>query len=96
MLLANRQSDFTTIRHQLRDIIEDTMTSVEDVVGYDVACAVGRYLCAAGGGLSECELLDLLSCNNDILARVLPSHCTDVLRFPASLLAAFKYYAGRL
>jgi hypothetical protein len=96
VLSPNRQSDFTTIRHQLRDVVEDCMASVEDIVGYETACVIGRYLCASGGGLSECELLDLLSCNNDILAKVLPSHCTDILRFPPSLLAAFKYYAGML
>ena len=89
-----RLTDFTTIRRQVKEVVEDCLTAMEQAIGYDTVSTISRYLCLAQSGLSECELLDVLSCNNELLATVLPLKKLNILRFPVILLAAFRQYAG--
>ncbi len=49
-----------------------------------VARIVG-YLASAYHGLSELEILDLLSCNNDMLLLAYPRDIPSIMRFPISL-----------
>ena len=46
--------------------------------------AMARYLTSSSKGLAEMELLDILSCNNDLMVAVLPPGCGSfsLLRFP--------------
>ncbi|XP_063968859.1 protein qui-1-like [Lytechinus pictus] len=55
---------------------------VEDRNGPEVTSIILRYLTAARYGLTEAELMDLLSCDDDLLAMVYPHTLPRVLRFP--------------
>ena len=56
---------------------------------------VFRYLTAAHHGLTEAELLDLLSCDDDLLGTIYPESLPQLLRFPYHLWAAIKYDLGK-
>ncbi|XP_064601514.1 protein qui-1-like [Liolophura sinensis] len=51
---------------------------------------IARYLTLARAGLTEMELLDLLSISNDILLAAYPQELPPILRFPVSLWIAIK------
>ena len=71
---------------QLEAAIERRFDSLENKYGRVVVEHIARYICAAHNGLSEVELLDLLSCNNDVLLQTLPARdLGHLLRFPHAL-----------
>ncbi|XP_072165436.1 NACHT domain- and WD repeat-containing protein 1-like [Diadema setosum] len=55
---------------------------VEERNGPEVTSRILRYLSAARYGLTEAELMDLLSCDDELLALVYPHTLPRVLRFP--------------
>ncbi len=50
--------------------------------GSGVVAKIVGYLASAYHGLSELEILDLLSCNNDVLLLVYPRDIPTIMRFP--------------
>ncbi|XP_071808214.1 NACHT domain- and WD repeat-containing protein 1-like isoform X2 [Asterias amurensis] len=69
---------------------------VEERHGIVVTNHILRYLTAAHHGLTEAELLDLLSCDDDLLGTIYPESLPQLLRFPYHLWAAIKYDLGSL
>ena len=74
---------------------------LERSVGPVVVGHAARYLSAAYSGLSEMELLDLMSCNNDVLEATIPlvtdaDGCSPLLRFPYHVWLELRTGFGEL
>ena len=67
---------------------------MEKKVGAELAGYVSGYISAAHFGVTEMELLDLLSCNNEALLLALPPDMMSMLRFPHWYWLAIKNYIG--
>ena len=77
-------------------IINATFVALEGTFGKKVISHLTRYLSSAHHGLSEMELLDLLSCNNDIMLEVLtPTQLqSGMMRFPVYIWLHIKKMLG--
>jgi NACHT domain- and WD repeat-containing protein len=78
-------------------VILSFLDSLEEKFNSKILSLIFNYITAAHNGISEMELLDLLSCNNDFFteyysARDLPV----ILRFPIALWILVKSYLGGL
>ncbi|XP_060065629.1 protein qui-1-like [Ylistrum balloti] len=58
------------------------LTRLEQTLGCKLVRAVCRYITLAKDGLSEMEIMDVLSCNNDVLLATTPTELPKNLRFP--------------
>lgn len=67
---------------------------IEDRHGAILATHVLRYITAARFGLTELELQDLLSCDDELLTMVYPYQLPGVLRFPHRLWTAMRRDLG--
>ncbi|XP_033752140.1 NACHT domain- and WD repeat-containing protein 1-like isoform X2 [Pecten maximus] len=64
------------------DLVLKRLTRLEQTLGVKLIRAVCRYITLAKDGLSEMEILDVLSCNNDVLLATIPTDLPKNLRFP--------------
>ena len=53
-----------------------------------------RYICAAHHGLTEAELLDLLSCNDELMATIYKDDFPRIVRFPYRYWSAIRIDLG--
>ncbi|ELT96993.1 hypothetical protein CAPTEDRAFT_26022, partial [Capitella teleta] len=82
----------------IESLVNSRLKMVEDIYGETVTSRMLRYLCSAHHGLSEMELLDLLSCNNDVIQEVLtPLELqAGLIRFPASIWLHVRKLLGSI
>ena len=80
----------------IEDFVSRRMESMEREFGSVVISAISRYLLAANHGLSEMEMLDLLSCNNDVMPWVITVNNQTIIRFPYILWCQIKRRFGKL
>ncbi|KAK3600882.1 hypothetical protein CHS0354_019230 [Potamilus streckersoni] len=78
------------------EFTKETLCSLERKYGDQIMGAFCRYICLSQCGLSEMEILDLLSCNNDILLTCFPVKLPSVLRFPHYIWSQLKHEIGIL
>lgn len=80
----------------LEDLINDRFKMLEATLGHTFISHSLRYLCSAHHGLSEMEMLDLLSCNNHIMLEILPQQQlqTGQIRFPVAIWLRLKKMLG--
>lgn len=61
-----------------------------------ISC-VCNYITAAHNGITEMELMDLLSCNNEFFSEFYEStELPSILRFPISLWILIKHHLGKI
>ena len=80
----------------LDDAVNQHFEALEEKYGEMVVSTIARYLSSARCGLTEMEMLDLLSCNNDVLLALYQSQMPFVLRFPHLLWMKIRSDLGRL
>ncbi|XP_077999411.1 NACHT domain- and WD repeat-containing protein 1-like [Glandiceps talaboti] len=78
------------------DAIIRIFQHMEEKYGSLVVQHTMRYLTATNHGITEIELLDLLSCNDEIINTVYPHYLPSILRFPHRIWAGIKYDLGPL
>ncbi|XP_022109801.1 NACHT domain- and WD repeat-containing protein 1-like isoform X1 [Acanthaster planci] len=69
---------------------------VEERHGVTITSHILRYLTVAHHGLTEAELMDVLSCDDELLDSIYRENLPHLIRFPYHLWAAFKYDLGTL
>ncbi|XP_070545412.1 protein qui-1-like [Ptychodera flava] len=79
-----------------QDAICRIFQHLEERYGSNVIQHMMRYLTAPNHGITEVELLDLLTCNDEVINTVYPQHLPPVLRFPHRLWASIKRDLGSL
>lgn len=67
---------------------------IEERHGAILTTHVLRYITAARFGLTELELMDILSCDDELLTMIYPYHLPEVLRFPHRLWTAMRKDLG--
>ncbi|XP_064642967.1 protein qui-1-like [Lineus longissimus] len=80
----------------LENAVIEYFVCIEDVFGVSTVRHIAQYLSASFCGLSEMELLDILSCNNTALAECYPVTIPDMLRFQCALWIDLKCALGPL
>ncbi|XP_069122816.1 protein qui-1-like isoform X2 [Argopecten irradians] len=66
----------------VEELIMKRLMRLEQSLGAKLIRAICRYITLSKDGLSEMEILDVLSCNNDVLLDTIPIELTKNLRFP--------------
>ena len=91
---ALKWKSFTVLRHvsvvDVTDAVFNIFERLENVYGTFLIECISSYLALFSGGLSETELLDTLSCNDDVLKKVYENHnpsTPSAIRFPHLLWA---------
>jgi hypothetical protein len=67
----------------------------EEKFGSKICSFIFNYISSSQSVISEIELLDILSCNNEFFLEYFPKDLPKYLRFPPSLWIAFKYILGK-
>lgn len=78
------------------ELVSSRLARIEQTVGAKPVRALCRYITLAKEGLSEVEILDLLSCNNDLLLEIYPQDIPKILRFPFQTWLHIKDELGKL
>ncbi|XP_061166036.1 protein qui-1-like [Saccostrea echinata] len=78
------------------EIVHKHLDQLEFTFGTELVEAMCRYFTLSNFGLSESELLDILSCNNDVILSVLRYSNSEVFRFPWFLWIYLKSEIGLL
>ena len=68
---------------------------LEERYGVQTVSGVLRYLCATPTGITELELLDVLSCDNDVVTRLIDVTNADQIRFPYVVWLRMKSELGK-
>lgn len=76
------------------EIVHKQLDQLEFRFGHEIVEAVCRYITLSNFGLSETELLDILSCNNDVILTIIRSCNSEVFRFPWFLWIHLKTELG--
>ena len=79
----------------LEDALFEILNEAEERFGVEVVAAVARYIISGYHGVTETELLDLLSSNNKIMLLVYPYDLPPVLRFPTWLWTSIRNFFGK-
>lgn len=85
----------TVLPTSLEQFIEDKLDELEAAVGYVTARALCMYLALARFGLTEVELCDALSANNDVLLSVYANVQPLVFRLPSRLWSLARRVLGK-
>ena len=67
----------------------------EQRFGPKICLYVFNYISSSQAAISEVELLDILSCNNELFLEYFPQDLPKYLRFPPSLWIAIKHVLGK-
>lgn len=78
------------------EIVHKQLDQLEFKFGSEIVEAVCRYITLSNFGLSETELLDILSCNNDVALSILRSSNSEFFRFPWYLWIHLKNEIGKI
>lgn len=99
-LMSSTHVSDTSFASSLESMLNYAFQSLERKYGKEVMCVVSYYLSACYTGLTEMEILDLLSCNNQILMVVLKHFSLAsenvLLRFPTNLWWSIRNDLGSL
>lgn len=76
------------------EFVHRHLDQMEFKFGTVVVEAICRYITLSNFGLSETELLDILSCNNDVTLSILRFSNSEVFRFPWFVWIYFKTEIG--
>lgn len=79
---------------QHMDPINAWVDHLETKYGFSVIAPVMRYISLTQSGLTESELLDLLSCNDELILSLYPHKLPNVVRFPYYLWTDLKRDLG--
>ena len=85
------QPEKTVVSHAVRQVINDLFQRVEKKHGTLLVQRTLGYITASRGGLSEGELEDLLSLDDDVLTDVFQYHVPPTRRIPPSLWVRIKH-----
>jgi hypothetical protein len=66
----------------------------EQKFGRKICSFIFNYISSSQSAISEIELLDILSCNNEFFLEYFPTDLPKHLRFPPSLWIAVKNVLG--
>ena len=92
MLISVRLNLKGLVFHDLFNfIIKD---HCEEKFGPKICSFIFNYISSSQSAISEIELLDILSCNNEFFLEYFPKDLPKYLRFPPSLWIAIKYVLG--
>ena len=80
----------------LEEAVALRFDTLEKRYGEELIASIARYLSSANYGLTEMELLDMLSCNNDILLLTYPKDLPTLLRFPHTVWQRIRNDMGKL
>ncbi|XP_071953424.1 NACHT and WD repeat domain-containing protein 2-like [Antedon mediterranea] len=80
----------------ISDAITALFVMLEEKHGQFLTSTILRYLTCGHNGVTELELLDLLSCNDNLLHYIYPDSLPSPLRFPYQIWAGFKRDVGSL
>lgn len=79
----------------LEELVNQRFSTLEELHGEVTVMEICRYITASHYGLTEAEILDLLSCNNAVLQYTYPDDMPSVLRFPYSLWLKIRRDLGK-
>ncbi|XP_006814909.1 NACHT domain- and WD repeat-containing protein 1-like [Saccoglossus kowalevskii] len=79
-----------------KEAIHRIFQHLEEKYGSIIVQHTIRYLTAPNHGITEIEILDLLSCNDEVINAIYPNQLPMVLRFPHRVWANIKYDLGLL
>jgi hypothetical protein len=83
---ARRRPDLTqsaaVLGNSIESVISSRLAFLEERYGVMTTLAVLRYLTASPSGITELELLDVLSCNNAVMVHVINVTTAEQIRFP--------------
>lgn len=79
----------------IESIIEQKLMSIEEVYGRDIVSTLCIYITLARYGLTEVELMDVMSANDEVLLKSHPHGHPMVLRFPYYIWGGIKHQIGK-
>ncbi|KAK6174034.1 hypothetical protein SNE40_017384 [Patella caerulea] len=85
----------STLQTTVRNVINDLFIRVESLHGQLLVSRALGYLTLSGGGLTETELEDILSCDDDVLNDVYMYWTPPIRRLPPLLLVRIKAELGQ-
>ena len=85
----------TALGDSLESAINHRVVFLVERYGTPIALAVLRYLSATQSGITEQELLDVLSCNNIVMVHVIDVTTADQIRFPYATWLRIKEDLGK-
>lgn len=97
-LIKDGRVDNTVINNHFpisnEEIVHKQLDQLEFKFGCEIVEAVCRYITLSNFGLCETELLDILSCNNDVVLSIIRSSNSEFFRFPWYLWIYLKNEIG--
>jgi hypothetical protein len=91
----HEKSNSCAYPESLENAVIEYFDNLENVFGLSNVRHIAQYLSASFCGLSEMELLDILSCNNTALAECYPDTIPAILRFQCALWIDLKHAFGK-
>ena len=77
-------------------LVQSKFDRLEKKYGYEMISQIARYFISCWHGLTEMELMDILSCNNTLLLKVFLVSLPPILRFPFYLWSELRQELGCL
>ena len=93
--LRNPHPNVNGLPVSLEDGIHLKFSILDEKYGKPLIGQISRYLLASQDGLTELELLDLLSCNDGVINYCYPTTLPDIVRFPSSLWLQIEKDLGK-
>ena len=87
--------DFAPVLDSQEALINWIFDYVEDQYGHTVISTTAQYISGSKLGLSELEMLDILSCNNDVMSSYVHDEGGMLLRFPSSVWIDVRQSLGK-
>lgn len=79
----------------LEDVLHNVFNEAEERFGSTIIGAITRYITSGYHGVTEMELLDLLSANNDVMLLIYPFDIPPVVRFPLWLWLCIRDFLSK-
>lgn len=79
----------------LEKLVLTRFKRIESIYGKEIIGHIMRYLTSSHKGITELELLDILSCNNDVMESVLSLDSLPFLRFPLDIWNEIRNELGK-
>lgn len=89
------QQQYEILPSTLEKLVLARFKRIESIYGKDIIGHIMRYLTSSYKGITELELLDILSCNNDIMLSVLSLDSLSFLRFPLDIWNEIRSELGK-
>ncbi|CAF1269382.1 unnamed protein product [Adineta steineri] len=94
--LSLEKKKVASIDFNLDNILNNYIDHCEQKFGSKICSFIFNYISSSQSAISEIELLDILSCNNEFFLEYYSKDLPKYLRFPPSLWIAIKYMLGPL